>query len=445
MCPTPFRAPIRVSDFFSYRGNELHAEEVAVSRIAAAVGTPFYLYSAAAFAAQYQRFAEAFLVERPLICYAVKANSNLAVLRLFARLGAGADVVSEGELRRALAASMPAHRILFSGVGKTSAELAAAVEAEIHQINVESVPELRQLSEVASARGRVAPVAIRVNPDVDAHTHAKISTGKKGDKFGVDLGEVVAAYSLARELPGIEPVGLAVHIGSQLVDLEPFRRAFVRVAGLVLELRAKGLGVTRIDLGGGLGIRYRAERPPEPSSYARLVREIFGSAGLAMTFEPGRILAGPAGLLVLRVIYVRQGAAKRFVIVDGAMNDLIRPALYEAWHDIVPVRLPPVDASLAPADVVGPVCETGDTFAVDRDLPPIAEGDLVAFTAAGAYGAVMSSTYNSRPLVPEVLVTGSRFDVIRARPSYDDMLSLDTIPTWLSEVGPAPARTRGTA
>jgi diaminopimelate decarboxylase len=445
MCPTPFRAPIRVSDFFSYRGDELHAEEVAVSRIATAVGTPFYIYSAAAFTDQYRRFAEAFSRERPLICYAVKANSNLAVLRLFAGLGAGADVVSQGELRRALAAGVPSHRILFSGIGKTRAELEAALDAQIHQINVESVPELRRLSEVACARGRVAPVAIRVNPDVDARTHAKISTGMKGNKFGVDLGEAVAAYTLARELPGIEPVGLAVHIGSQLVELQPYRRAFARVAGLVYELRAKGLAVTRIDLGGGLGIRYRAECPPELNSYARLVREIFGSAGLAMTFEPGRLLAGPAGLLVARVIYVKQGAAKRFVIVDSAMNDLIRPALYDAWHDIVPVRHPAVDAPREPADVVGPVCETGDTFAVDRDLPPIADGDLVAFTAAGAYGAVMSSTYNSRPLVPEVLVAGTRFDVIRARPSYDDMLSLDTIPTWLSEVGPALARKRGAA
>jgi diaminopimelate decarboxylase len=444
-CLTPFRAPIRVSDFFSYRGGELHAEDIAVSRIASVVGTPFYLYSAAAFAAQYQRFAEAFVAERPLICYAVKANSNLAVLSLFASLGAGADVVSEGELRRALAAGMPPQRILFSGVGKTRGELEAALDAEIHQINVESVPELRRLSEIARARGRVAPVAIRVNPDVDARTHAKISTGMKENKFGIDLGEAIAAYSLAGALPSIEPVGLAVHIGSQLVHLEPFRRAFMRVAGLVRELRAQGLAVTRIDLGGGLGIRYRAEHVPEPNSYARLVREIFGSAGLAMTFEPGRVLAGPAGLLVARVIYVKQGAAKRFVIVDGAMNDLIRPALYEAWHDIVTVRLPAADAWLAPADVVGPVCETGDTFGVDRDLPPLAEGDLIAFTAAGAYGAVMSSTYNSRLLVPEVLVAGSRFDVIRARPSYDDMLSLDIIPTWLSEVGPVRARKRGAA
>jgi len=434
-----------VSDFFSYRGDELHAEEMAVSRIATAVGTPFYLYSTAAFTAQYRRFAEAFSREKPLICYAVKANSNLAVLRLFAGLGSGADVVSEGELRRALAAGMPPQKIIFSGVGKTRAELEAALDAEIHQINVESMSELRRLSEVAGARGRITPVAIRVNPDVDAHTHAKLSTGMKENKFGIDLGEAAAAYSLARDLPGIEPVGLAVHIGSQLVDLEPYRRAFVRVAGLVQELRAKGLAVTRIDLGGGLGIRYRAENAPEPDSYARLVREIFGPTGLAMTFEPGRMLAGPAGLLVARVIYVKQGAAKRFVIVDGAMNDLIRPALYDAWHDIVPVSLPSPDVPLAPADVVGPVCEPGDTFAVDRDLPPIAEGDLVAFTAAGAYGAVMSSMYNSRPLVPEVLVAGTRFDVIRARPSYDDMLSLDTIPTWLSKAGLSPARKRGAA
>ena len=434
-----------MSDFFSYRGDELHAEEMAVSRIATAVGTPFYLYSTAAFTAQYRRFAEAFSREKPLICYAVKANSNLAVLRLFAGLGSGADVVSEGELRRALAAGMPPQKIIFSGVGKTRAELEAALDVEIHQINVESMSELRRLSEVAGARGRITPVAIRVNPDVDAHTHAKLSTGMKENKFGIDLGEAAAAYSLARDLPGIEPVGLAVHIGSQLVDLEPYRRAFVRVAGLVQELRANGLAVTRIDLGGGLGIRYRAENAPEPDSYARLVREIFGPTGLAMTFEPGRMLAGPAGLLVARVIYVKQGAAKRFVIVDGAMNDLIRPALYDAWHDIVPVSLPSPDVPLAPADVVGPVCEPGDTFAVDRDLPPIAEGDLVAFTAAGAYGAVMSSMYNSRPLVPEVLVAGTRFDVIRARPSYDDMLSLDTIPTWLSKAGLSPARKRGAA
>jgi len=354
------------------------------------------------------------------------------VLRLLAGLGAGADVVSEGELRRALAAGVPSERIIFSGVGKTAAEMGMALDAGIHQINVESVPELRRLSEVASARGRIARIAIRVNPDVDAHTHAKISTGRKENKFGLEIDEAVAAYQLAGELPGIEPVGLAVHIGSQLTDLEPYRRAFERVAEVVLELRILGLSVARLDLGGGIGVRYHAERQLEPLSYANLVRDIFGSLGLALAFEPGRVLTAAAGLLVSQVLYIKEGSARRFVIVDAAMNDLIRPALYEAWHDIVPVRLPAAGASLAPADVVGPVCETGDTFAVDRELPPFAEGDLLAFTAAGAYGAVMSTTYNSRLLVPEVLVSGERFDIIRARPSYDALLSLDTIPEWLS-------------
>ena len=443
--PTPSRGRIRVNDFFHYRGGELYAEEVPVAHIAAAVGTPFYLYSAAGFTAQYRRFADAFLPDRPLICYAVKANSNLAVLRLFAGLGAGADVVSEGELRRALAAGVPPERIIFSGVGKTAAEMAAALDAGIHQINVELVPELRRLSEVASSRGRVARIAIRVNPDVDARTHAKISTGRKENKFGIEIDEAVAAYQLAGELPGIEPVGLAVHIGSQLTDLEPYRRAFERVAEVVLELRALGLSIMRLDLGGGIGVRYHAERPLEPPSYANLVRDIFGSLELTLAFEPGRVLTAPAGLLVSQVLYVKEGSTRRFVIVDAAMNDLIRPALYDAWHDIVPVRLPAAGASLAPADVVGPVCETGDTFAVDRELPPFAEGDLLTFTAAGAYGAVMSTTYNSRLLVPEVLVSGERFAVIRARPSYDALLSLDTIPQWLADMTNEPMRKRGVA
>jgi diaminopimelate decarboxylase len=434
-----------VSDIFPYRSGELHAEDVPVSRIAAAVGTPFYLYSTAGFTALYRRFAAAFAPETPLICYAVKANSNLAVLRHFAGLGAGADVVSEGELRRALAAGVPPERIIFSGVGKTVAEMEAALAADVHQINIESLPELRRLSDIASSRGRIARVGIRVNPDVDAHTHVKISTGRKENKFGVELDEAVAAYRLAGELPGIEPVGLAVHIGSQLIDLEPYRRAFERAAELVLELRTIGFAVPRMDLGGGIGIRYHAERPLEPTSYARLVHEIFGSLGLALAFEPGRALSASAGLLVSQVVYVKESSAKRFVIVDAAMNDLIRSALYDAWHDIVPVRLPGPGASLNPADVVGPVCETGDTFAVDRDLPPLAEGDLVAFTSAGAYGAVMSTTYNSRLLVPEVLVSGDRFAVIRARPSYDALLSLDTFPDWLSDVSEEPARKRGAA
>jgi diaminopimelate decarboxylase len=443
--PSLIRGPTRVSEFFPYRGGVLHAEMVPVPRIAAAVGTPFYVYSAAAFTAQYRRFAEAFAAERPLICYAVKANSNLAVLRLFAGLGAGADVVSEGELRRALAAGVPPERIVFSGVGKTAEEMAAALAAGVHQINVESVPELRRLSAVAAELGRTTPIALRVNPDVDALTHAKIATGKKGNKFGIDLGESMAAYRLAAALPGLAPVGLAMHIGSQLVDLAPYRRAFARLAWLVRELRADGLAVDRVDLGGGIGIRYRGERPPDPDGYARLVGEIFGGLGLALAFEPGRVLAGEAGLLVARVVYVKEGATKRFVVVDAAMNDLIRPALYDAWHDIVPVGLPPPKARLAPADVVGPICETGDTFAVARDLPPLAEGDLVAFTAAGAYGAVMSSTYNSRLLVPETMVAGDRFAVVRARPSYDALLSLDTIPNWLDAVAADPARNRGAA
>jgi len=328
-------------------------------------------------------------------------------------------------------------------VGKTRAELAAAVAARIYQINVESVAELRRLSEIAAGCGRVVPVAIRVNPDVDARTHAKISTGRKESKFGIDLEAAVAAYRLAGELPGIEPVGLAVHIGSQIVDLEPYRHAFDRVADLVRELRTLGLAVSRIDLGGGIGIRYRAEDPPDPKSYARLVGRAFGSLALAMVFEPGRVLSGPAGLLVAQVVLVKQGAVKRFVVVDAAMNDLMRPALYEAWHEVVPVRYLASGAVLAPADVVGPICETGDTFAVDRDLPPLAEGDLVAFNDAGAYGAVMSSTYNSRPLIPEVLVSDHSFDIIRARSTYDDMLSLDIVPAWLSGAAPKPEHKRG--
>jgi diaminopimelate decarboxylase len=419
-----------VLEFFPYRDGGLHVEGVAVKEIADAVGTPFYVYSAGSLSARYCRFVAAFAPDRPLVCFAVKANSNLAVLRLLGRLGAGADVVSEGELRRALAAGIPPDRILFSGVGKTAGELAAALDAGIRQINIESVPELHRLASVAASHGG-ARVAIRVNPDVDALTHAKISTGKKENKFGIDIEDAPAVYRLAAELPGVEPVGLAVHIGSQLLDLAPYRNAFSRVAELVLALRGEGFAVSRLDLGGGLGIRYHAENPPEPGAYAAVVRETVGPLDVELAFEPGRALCGPAGLLVARVVYVKQGATRRFVIVDAAMNDLIRPALYDAWHDLVPVRLPPPGAAVNPVDVVGPVCETGDTFATGRDLPPLAEADLVAFTNAGAYGAVMSSTYNTRPLVPEVMVSGGRFAVIRARPSYDTMLGMDTVPDWL--------------
>ncbi len=435
-----------MNEFFPYRDGELYVEGVPVGHIAASVGTPFYVYSAGMLATRYRDFAAAFAPSAPLICYAVKANSNLAVLRLLTGLGAGADVVSEGELRRALAAGIPPQRVVFSGVGKTRAEIEAALAAGIHQINVELVPELRRLSAVAAARGATARVAIRVNPDVDALTHAKIATGKKENKFGIDIDEAAEAYRLASDLPGIEPVGLAVHIGSQLVALAPFRRAFQHLAELVLELRDSGLAVRRLDLGGGIGIRYHAESPPEPSAYAALVRETLGPLGLDLAVEPGRVLCGPAGLLVARVVYVKQGTLRRFVILDAAMNDLIRPALYDAWHDIAPVRLPAPGAVLSPADVVGPVCETGDTFATERDLPPLAEDDLVALTNAGAYGAVMSSTYNSRLLVPEVLVSEGRFAVIRARPSYEAMLGADAVPEWLDEAGgDAPTRSRGAA
>jgi diaminopimelate decarboxylase len=442
-----------VSDCFPYRGEVLHAETVPIPRIAAAVGTPFYVYSAAGLAARYRRFADAFAAERPLICYSVKANSNLAVLRLFAGLGAGADIVSEGELRRAVAAGIPPRRIIFSGVGKTAPELDAALAAGIHQVNVESVPELRRLSGIAAARGVLSPVAIRVNPDVAASTHPKIATGRKDDKFGIAIDETVAAYRLAAELPGIAPVGLAVHIGSQLVDLDPFRRAFERLARLVVELRAAGLAVERIDLGGGIGIGYHGQRSPEPADYAQLVRQIFAPLDLALAFEPGRVLTAEAGLLITQIVYVKEGVdnskegvSRRCIVVDAAMNDLLRPALYGAWHDILPVRRPPTGAPLGPADLVGPVCETGDAFAVDRDQPPLAEGDLLAVAAAGAYGAVMSSTYNSRLLAPEVLVSGSRYSVIRPRPSYDALLSLDTIPDWLPDPDRAelPAAERGT-
>ena len=430
-----------MSDHFPYRGGRLFAEEVPVAEIAAAVGTPFYLYSAGALVDRYSAFAAAFRPARPMVCYAVKANSNLAVLRVFAGLGAGADVVSEGELRRVLAAGIPPARIVFSGIGKTAAELEAALAVDIHQINVESIPELRALSDIAGARRKTALVALRVNPDVDALTHAKISTGKKGNKFGVDIDEAAAAYRLAAELPGIEPVGLAVHIGSQLTNLAPYRAAFERMAELVLELRALGYPVRRLDLGGGLGIRYHAEDAITPAAYAALVRETVGSLDLELAVEPGRFLCGPTGLLISRVVYVKDGATRRFVILDAAMNDLIRPAMYDAWHDIVPIELP-ANAAFAPADVVGPVCETGDTFATARDLPQLAEGDLVAFTNAGAYGAVMSSTYNSRLLVPEVLVSGGRFAIVRPRPSYEQMLAADAIPDWLDEAAAGNADSR---
>lgn len=418
---------------FDYVDGHLHAEQVAIADIAARVGTPFYCYSTATLERHYRVFAAA-LADAGLdaqICFALKANSNLAVVRTFARLGAGADVVSEGELRRALAAGVPADKIVFSGVGKTAAELTLAVSKGIMQINVESEPELEALSAIAAGRGVRMPVSIRVNPDVDAGTHAKITTGKKENKFGIEWTRAHEVYAKARSLPGIEVVGVACHIGSQLTEVEPFRQAFLRVRDLVAMLRADGFDIRRLDVGGGLGIPYESEEPPHPDIYAKAIKDTLGDLGCKIVLEPGRLLVGNAGILVSRVVYVKEGATRSFLITDAAMNDLMRPALYEAHHTIEPVVEPAADAPRLPVDVVGPVCETGDTFAKQRSLPPIKAGELVVLRTAGAYGATMSSTYNTRPLVPEVLVNGDRFQVVRARPSFDEMLALESVPDWL--------------
>lgn len=416
---------------FTYRNGVLHAEAVPLPAIAERVGTPFYCYSTAALEGAYRAYADAFAGMDASVCYALKANSNLAVIRTLARLGAGADVVSEGELKRALAAGIPASRIVFSGVGKTRGEMRAALDRGIHQTNVESVPELEALSEVAASMGAVADIAVRVNPDVDALTHAKISTGRKENKFGIDIELARAVYARAASLPGIRPVSVAVHIGSQLTDLAPFRAAFERVAALVTALREDGHDIHRVDLGGGLGISYRGETPPSLPDYAALVRAATGDLGCHVTLEPGRSLVGNAGVLVARTIYRKAGVGRNFLILDAAMNDLIRPSLYDAWHTILPVDEPARDAAEEPVDVVGPVCESGDTFAMQRPLPPIEAGDLVAFLSAGAYGAVMSSTYNSRPLAPEVLVNGSEFAVIRRRPTIEELMAAEEVPAWL--------------
>lgn len=419
-------------DHFLYRDGRLMAEDVSVERIAAAVGTPFYLYSAATLARHYTLFTEALAPLPHKICFAVKALSNVAVLRLLGRLGAGMDVVSRGEYLRARAAGVAPGHIVFSGVGKTREEIRLALEGGLCQFNVESEPEMHAISEIAASMGADAPVAIRVNPDVDAHTHAKISTGRSEDKFGIPLARARAACALAAALPGLRVVGIDVHIGSQLTDLSPFEAAFRKVAALVPELRADGHAIERLDLGGGLGIPYAlaGTAPPLPLEYGAMIRRILGNLGCSIVIEPGRLIAGNAGLLVARVVRVKRGAARDFLILDAAMNDLIRPAMYDAFHEIVPVIEAP-GAPLAPFDVVGPVCETGDTFARARLLPPLAEGDLVAFRSAGAYGAVMASEYNSRPLVPEVLVRGAQFAVIRARPDYDEMIARDRIPDWV--------------
>jgi diaminopimelate decarboxylase len=420
-------------DHFQYRDGTLHAEDVALADIAAAVGTPFYCYSTATLTRHYSLFTEALSPLPHQVCFAIKSLSNIAVLKVLGNLGAGMDVVSAGEYLRAKAAGIPGDRIVFSGVGKTRAEMRLGLEGGIRQFNVESEPELRALSEVATAMGTTAPITIRVNPDVDAKTHEKIATGKKENKFGVPITRASAVYAEAARLPGIEVVGIDVHIGSQLTDLAPFEEAYLKVADLTLRLRAEGHDIRRLDLGGGLGIPYTRSNlaPPLPSDYGALIKRTVGHLGCEIEIEPGRLISGNAGVLVAGVIYVKDGEDRDFLILDAAMNDLIRPSMYGAHHDIVPVIEPAPGAETREFDVVGPVCETGDTFAKARQLPAIREGDLVAFRSAGAYGAVMASEYNSRPLVPEILVDGDHFAVIRARPTFDEMLNRDTLPSWL--------------
>lgn len=417
---------------FGYRNGTLYAEDCAIEDIAARVGTPFYCYAHATLARHFAVFKDA-VPEGSLIAYAVKANSNLAVVSALGQLGAGADVVSLGELKRALAAGIPPERIVFSGVGKTRAELEAALDAGIYEINIESAPELELLAQIAAEKKTRATIAIRVNPDVDALTHAKISTGKSENKFGVPMSDVPALAERAREWPQIDLAGLAVHIGSQITDLSPLEDAFTRIRALANSLRAAGHSIRRIDLGGGLGVPYVTgnQPPPDPAAYGAMVRRIFAGLDVQMIFEPGRLIVANAGILVARVIRVKRGSTRDFVILDAAMNDLIRPALYDAHHDVVPVREPERNAPWARADVVGPVCETGDTLASGRDLPPLSEGDLVAILSAGAYGAAQASEYNTRPLVPEVMVKGTDYAIVRDRPRYEDILARDHIPAFL--------------
>ena len=420
---------------FAYRGGVLHAEEVSLARIAAEVGTPFYCYATATIERHYRVLQEAFAGLDALICYAIKANSNQAVIATLGRLGAGMDVVSEGELRRALAAGVPADRIIFAGVGKTREEMAFALSQGILGFNVESEPELEALSEVAAGLGRSARIALRVNPDVDARTHAKISTGKAENKFGVPYDDAPRLCARAARLPGIELTGVHMHIGSQITDLQPFRDAFTLMRDLVADLRRAGHRIEHLDIGGGLGVPYRSSAndiAPSPEAYAGVVRAALGGLDAKIVLEPGRVIVANAGVLVARVLYVKRGRGKTFAVVDAAMNDLIRPTLYEAEHEIWPVREAAAGAIPVVQDVVGPVCETGDYLALNRALPPLAAGDLVAIMSAGAYGAAMSSTYNSRLLAPEVLVRSDAWSVVRPRPAYADLIGLDRLPDWLA-------------
>ncbi|MFG6625879.1 diaminopimelate decarboxylase [Sulfitobacter sp. 1A12056] len=420
-------------DHFLYKDGVLHAEDVSLAEIAAAVGTPVYVYSTATLLRHFHLFDDALSGMDHLVCYAMKANSNQAVLRTLAQAGAGMDVVSGGEYRRAKAAGVPGDKIVFSGVGKTREEIELALTGGIRQFNVESEPEMILLDVVARELGKVAPITIRVNPDVDAKTHAKIATGKSENKFGIPIARAREVYAMAAKLPGLKIVGIDVHIGSQLTDLAPFEQAYGKVAELTEVLRADGHDIRRLDLGGGLGIPYERSNsaPPLPTDYGAMVQRTLGHLGCEVEIEPGRLIAGNAGVLVSEVIYLKSGEGRDFLILDAAMNDLIRPAMYDAWHDIVPLNEPTPGAEPRPVDIVGPVCESGDTFAKQRMMPVLGSGDLVAFRSAGAYGAVMSSEYNSRPLIPEVLVNGDQFAVIRPRPSFDEMINRDTIPEWL--------------
>jgi len=418
---------------FAYQAGVMHAEGVDLERLAEAVGTPFYCYSTATLTRHYRVFADAFADVRALVCYAMKANSNQAVIATLARLGAGADVVSGGELKRALAAGVPAEKIMFSGVGKTADELAAAVDAGILCINVESEPELALLSQIAAAKGRTACVSVRVNPDIDAKTHAKIATGKSENKFGIPISRAREVYAHAGKLRGVRAAGVDMHIGSQITELQPFDDAFALLSDFVRMLRADGHHIEHVDLGGGLGIPYREdnEPPPDPAAYAAVVKRATRDLDCTLIFEPGRMIVGNAGVLVTRVLYLKRGEAKNFVIVDAAMNDLIRPTLYEAHHEIRPVKEPAAGARRIVADVAGPVCETGDYFALDRDLVEPAPGDLLAVMTAGAYGAVQAGTYNTRALSPEVLVNGGQWSLVRPRLEVDALIAMDRMPDWL--------------
>ena len=418
---------------FAHRQGVMHAEGVDLRTIASAVGTPFYCYSTATLVRHYRVFSEAFAGTDTLVCYAMKANSNQAVIKTLAAQGAGMDIVSRGELRRALAAGVDGQKIVFSGVGKTHEEMAEALDANILCFNIESEPEMRALSDVAVSKNRRAAISIRVNPDVDAKTHAKIATGKFDNKFGIPISRARAVYAQAAKLPGLDVRGIDMHIGSQIIDMEPFSNAAALLAELARDLLSDGHALHHLDLGGGLGVPYRAdnEPPPEPAAYAAAVLPHVKPLGLKLIFEPGRLLVGNAGILVTSVIYVKEGEGKTFVVVDAAMNDLIRPTLYDAHHDIRPVVTPDHKTEWITADIVGPVCETGDYLALGRAMPEPQAGDLIALMTAGAYGAVTANTYNTRMLIPEVMVNGQDFAVVRHRPKYEDVIGLDHLPEWL--------------